>query len=171
MADRSELGLRAVIPLILVVFSLLTLAASLAIGNPLDQPLGPGLVPEILSLCILIGSAWESWISVNRLLQSRRAAAVSGQTTPSPSTSAPSNPPAFDVLFRGERRWLASAILLLLGVEVWHLAGYFIGSLCCVAALIWMDRRTRLIPAVVFTVVLVASMWFLFEKLLRVSLS
>ncbi|HEY3314228.1 MAG TPA: tripartite tricarboxylate transporter TctB family protein [Bacillota bacterium] len=166
MTDRSELGLRAAVPLVMAVFSLLLLAASMSIGNPLDQPLGPGLVPEILSLCILAGAAWEAWVSLRRLRRSGRASSCSAPpTTVPPASLVPGN------LFRGERRWLAAALLLLLGVEVWHLAGYFVGMLICVAMLFWMDRQTRPVPAVLFSVGLVGLMWFLFDQLLHVSLS
>lgn len=146
------------VPVTLAVIGLAALVIASGMGNPVNQPIGPGLVPMVLSVVIVAGSL------VDLALIWRRPASAGHSEA---ETSGGEHPGADR---NSERPWVLCGLALVVGVFAWRLAGYLPGLAVCVAAVVFADGEMKPIPGVVFSVVLVAALWFLFDMVLGVSL-
>jgi hypothetical protein len=159
VAEKSELGLRVTVALVLALVGLLMLAVSVTMPNPLDQTMGPGYVPAIMGACTLILSSWEALAGIREW-----------------RGSSASNPKMQGVhvrlaaLLKEESNWLTLTALLVVSLLLWSTLGSLVGMIAASFSLIWVDRALGLKKGILFAVILSFSLWFLFEQILKVSL-
>ncbi len=60
MCASVQAGLELAVAVGLAAIGLLALVISVMMGNPLNQPIGPGYVPACLAILIMVLSAWNA---------------------------------------------------------------------------------------------------------------
>lgn len=159
VADKSELGLRAGVALALALVGFAVLSVALNTPNPLAQPVGPGYVPALLGGCMLILSAWDALLAIRELRSdSASVAPMQGVRT------------RLAAFWNEESNWLTLTVLLAMSLFLWGNLGSFVGLTAASFSLIWVDRALGLKKGILYAVIVSSSMWFLFEKILRVSI-
>jgi hypothetical protein len=159
VAEKSELGLRVTVALVVALIGLILLLVSLAMPNPLGQPVGPGYVPALLGACTLIFSSWDTFLAIREW---RRRSASSASTEGVRVRLA--------AFWNAESNWLKLTVLLAFSIYVWGLLGSFAGMAVASFSLIWVDGALGLKKGAIYAVTLSLSMWFLFEKVFGSSL-
>ncbi len=178
MADNGELGLRVVVPAGLGLLGLLTLYKSITMPNPLHQPLGPGLVPMILSICIVVGCLADMIPAWFRFSAWRKAHAGSGAELASAVAEAdektvypfPSRLGRFLNFLGTNRDWILCTVGLFLGVEVWALFGFIPGAVVSTFAVVLVDRMMKFRTMLLYTAGMVLATWLIFVVGFKVPL-
>lgn len=121
-------------------------ALSWRMENPLQQAIGPGYVPAIVSVCLAVLALGQT---ASALL--RRPGVAGLELSPS-------------------LRWMAAAALLAGAVWVWSVGGYLAGIFSAVFGIMLIDRKVKLQGTLPFAVLLSGSLWVLFHIIFKIDL-
>lgn len=159
VADKSELELRTGVALVLALVGFAVLTIALNTPNPLAQPVGPGYVPALLGGCMLILSAWDALLAIREWRgQSASSASMHGVRI------------RLAAFWNEESNWLTLALLLAVSLLLWGTLGSFVGLVAAAYSVILTDGALSFKKGVLYAVIVSCSMWFLFEKILGVSI-
>jgi hypothetical protein len=124
--------------------------------NPLHQAIGPGYVPALVSACLAIVGLTQTASSLRR-----RPAAQEAMTSRGPAKLQEASRP----------RWVLAAILIGGALWLWTVGGYVAGILSAVFVMMLIDRKVQPWRAFWFSALVTASLWVLFDAILKVHLS
>lgn len=172
MSGDSERALRMAVPLALALIALVALVIASGMGNPVNQPIGPGLVPMVLCVVIIAGSlgdllaVWRAAGTPPRMVTNAGPGAGGREA----GTPADTPGPLRQSAFAAERKWIICGLALLAGVFIWKYVGYVPGLGACILSVVLFDGEMKPIHGVAFSAIVVLALWALFDMVLRVPL-
>lgn len=137
----------------LAAMGILATALSWRMENPLEQPIGPGYVPALVSACLAVlalGQTVRAWRTPQDAMGEGK-----GEVAPDP---------------RRTRTVMTAAALTGGAIWVWSIAGYLAAIILAVSGVMAIDRKVKPGRAVSFAVLLGVSLWLLFHVIFKIDL-
>jgi hypothetical protein len=121
-------------------------------GNPLQQAMGPGFVPGLVSACLAMLALRE----------------VAGAARKARRTIAAE--PAVESTAGETRRFLLAAGLMAAALWVWNVAGYLAGMIAVVCSGMLVEAEVKPQHALPFAVALGVALWVVFGVVFKIEL-